>query len=314
VLVALPVLLAGGCSSDTSDDRVAIAFLRSVPSSDDAIEQAFLDELAQGGYEAGSSLAVLSGGPAEVHVDAADIRSSVRSWVDDGVDLIMALSSDGAATAAEAAPAVPVLFLSNDPVARGLVVDERRPSANLTGVRYRVPGDRTLAAAAAIVEPLGRVGCLHPADDPAAEPARLDLQRGAEALGLDLLCVPFAGVDDIGTAVTELTAAGVDAVVLVHSPATVRAMPALEAALADLPVPVVANIDVEFALLVLEPDLSAVHRQLARQALRLLDGAEVRDVPVENPAEFRIVVDRGVARRLGIDIPPDRLTSAEVRD
>jgi len=65
--------------------------------------------------------------PSEAHPDDAGAAAAVREWVKEGAQVIVALSTSGAETAHEVAPNVPVLFISTDPTATGLLRDERHP-------------------------------------------------------------------------------------------------------------------------------------------------------------------------------------------
>ena len=57
------------------------------------------------------------------------------------------------------------------------------------------------------------------------------------------------------------------------------------------------------------PRLSEV-RQCARQVAKLLRGAKVADVPVEQPTEFELIINLKTAQTLGVEIPPALLSRA----
>lgn len=312
-LVALLLLAASGCGDDGSPPDRTIAFLRAVPSPTEGTEQALLDELADAGWTEGENLTVLGRDPEEAHLD--DAAAAVDGWVEEGVDLIIALSTTSAQVADEEAPDVPVLFLVNDPVASGLVEDERSPDGHVTGVTYRVPADRTLDVAMRALGPIERVGLLWPSEDPAAEPIRSDVRRAGQSFGIAVVDAPFVDAADVAAAVAELAASGVQAVVVANAPTAFRAGPEIAKAVEEHQLPVVANTAVDFALVALAPDSVQLYRQLGRQAVRLLSGVDVADVPVEDPSGFRIIVSRGIASSLGIELPQELLEIAEeVRD
>ena len=58
------------------------------------------------------------------------------------------------------------------------------------------------------------------------------------------------------------------------------------------------------------PRLSVVFRQCARQVARLLRGAKVVDMPVEQPTEFELIINLKTAKTLGVQIPPALLSRA----
>ena len=319
LLCASAALLgSAACSEDTPDVPAAppartIAFLRAVASNDASGPEAFFAELAKGGYVKGRNLAVLGEDASETHTDPADIERAVKAWHAEGVDLVLALSSSGAQVAAKVDPTLMVLFLSNDPTAVGLVRSETEPERNLTGATFRVPADRTLDVTRQALDAAQRVGFLFPPEDPAALPGRDRAVAAATGLGMELLVEPFSGPQGVGPAAQKVAASGVHAILVSNSPTTVRAFPSFREAAAQLRVPFIANTATasDFALLVLEPDTRQLYRQMARQAVRLLNGADPSEVPVEDPARFRLVVNRSVAARLGVTLKPEFIDRAD---
>jgi putative ABC transport system substrate-binding protein len=316
---ALVLSTLWGCANEgvTSQPTppVTVAILRAVRSTEPGNVEAFFAELDHGGFTVGKNLTVIGADPAEVHPDPADAESTVRGWAKNRLDLVVALSSSGAMAASRAAPGTKVLFLSNDPMAVGLVKDERRPEGHLTGATFRVPADRTLDVARQVIPGLQRVGLLYPPADPAAAPVVAATTKAAANLGLEVSAGPFSTTDEIDSVMQGLRDQGIGCLILANSPTTVRSYPAITAALARQPLPVVTNTDADFALVVLEPDARELYRQMGRQAVRLLHGSLVSQVPVEDPAGFRFVLNLGVADRLGLQISPDveRKADAVVR-
>lgn len=307
--VLVTAALTAGCSDDAPEEKT-IAFLRAVAYSDGS-QEAFLEELESAGWEVGENLTLLSSDPNEAYPEEEAARDAARGFVEDGADLIVALASSSALAAREVAGDVPILFLVNDPVAAGIVTDERAPDGNLTGTSFRVPADRTLDVLRSLGD-IDSVAIVGPANDPAAESVREDLLRASRQLDLRAIEATFADETDAGEAVRTAAADGAEAIALVSSPTTVRAFDAIEAAATEANLPVIANTTVaEFAMVILSPDPEAVYRQMGRQAARLLDGSPVRDVPVEDPAGFVMTVRRDIAERVGIELPEDLLARAD---
>jgi putative ABC transport system substrate-binding protein len=306
VLVAAVVPLLTACGSDGSTTHT-IAVLRAVEIQPER-QAALLGALGKAGYE-GDSLRVL--GADEVHADPTDATKAVRRWVADGADLVIALSTTSAQAARAATTSVPIVVLSNDLRASGLVDDERHPGGNVTGTNYRVPSDRLLALAADAFGALQRVGCLYPDGDPGAAPVRQDLERGSKALGMELTCAAFPDAAGVAHSVQQVVDAHAQVVYLVNTPATVQAGPAIEQATAAAHLPVLATNPTDFATLLLQPDGKDVYAQLGRQAARLLRGADVADVPVQDPGRYQLIVNARRAAALGVQVAPEVLQRAD---
>jgi putative ABC transport system substrate-binding protein len=312
VMTAAVALTAACGGSDAAPEaRPTIALLRVVPDDDHGV---FISELRAQGWNIGRDVAVFPEDPERLFPDEDAARATLRSWVGAGVDVVVAFSTPFARLAAEEGRGTPVLFLLNDPVAAGLVGDTQRPDRGATGVTFRTPADRTLALAQRLVGTLGHVGYLRPADDPGVEGHRAAVRAAAEELGVRVTEASFQALEDVAPAVEELVAAGVEAVWVANSTATVQALEPLRSALSGANLPVIANTDfVDFAVLIVTPDGAELRRQLARQAARLLAGADVSAVPVEDPRKFVVILNRTVAAALGLPEPdPALLRQADV--
>lgn len=309
VLVLAASLVA--CGDDDGESERTIALLRSSPVAEEN-QSAFLAELEGAGWRVGENLVVLDPDPDEVYEDAESGRAAVEGWLEEGVDLIYALSTVSGLTAKEAAPDVPVLVLANDPVASGIIADPRSPEGNVTGVAFRVPPDRTLDVARQMGRDITTIGFLWPGDDVGAEPVRDGLVEAADALGVELVDESFVGSDEVAVAVDAMVERGVQVVVLANASATVRAFDAIEAATTAARLPVLGNIESNpFATVILAPDLEAAYRQVGRQAVRLLGGTDVADVPLEEPGVFRLTVRPSQAERVGVELPEELLAQAD---
>jgi len=66
----------------------------------------------------------------------------------------------------------------------------------------------------------------------------------------------------------------------------------------------------EGGLVAYGPRLNQVFRQLARQVAKVLRGTKPRDLPVEQPTAFELVINLKTAKELGISTPPTLLARA----
>jgi putative ABC transport system substrate-binding protein len=308
-----------GCGNNAKDGKGdaappprTIAFLRAVASGTAGNQASFLEELAQRGYVEGKNLTLLAKDAAEVHPDPADATATVRRWATEGADVIVALSTTGAQAAAVAAtPDLAVLFLVNDPVAGGLLTDERHPPGRLTGVTFRVPADRTLDVARRAFPAVTTFGVIYPPADPAAPGVREAARTAASGLGIKIVEAPFATGPDVSGAVRAVKAQGAGAIWALNTPTTFRFIAEIGKAAEQAALPVITNSTTPIAVLTLQPDVPHLYRQMARQAIRLFAGTPVSAVPVENPAQFELEVNLVRAGALGLTIPSDVVDSAE---
>jgi putative ABC transport system substrate-binding protein len=308
VALTLPVLLLLPACGESEPETYRIAFLRAVPGVE--AEEALFDGLERGGVDRDQIEVIGGEDRTEAYATEAEATDAVAGWVAGGVDAVIALSTSSAQVAGKEAPDVPVLFLSSDPSATGIVRDERRPDGHLTGMSYRVPGDRTLALIADAYPGLRHVGCLFPPADPAAGPAQRGLVQAADDLGLMLTCEEFTAPEDADEAALALVGKGVEAVVLVNAPTTSRSSAAIAGVLTPTKLPIVSNTPTDFAELVLAPDAESVYADLGRQLAQVLRGTQVAKVPVQDPGHFLLIVNQAKALANGHAIPASVLREA----
>lgn len=298
----------GACGDDAEPDRT-IAFVRTSPVPA-ASQEALLEEIVAAGWTDGENLTVLNE-DTEAIFSEEELADAVDGFVAEGADLLVALSTSAARAAMENDNDVPVLVVANDPVASGLVVNPRAPDGLVTGISFQVPSDRTIDLARQLVGADHPLGLLHP-DNATAAPIVGDMRDAAASLGVQLVVESFVSDDDVRSAVSRLSEAGVAAVMLVNAPETVAAHDVIEQAAAAARMPVIANTNVNsFAVLVLAPDNIAVYGQLGRQAARLLGGADVDEVPLEEPARYNLVVRAAIAEQLGVELTEELLARAD---
>ncbi|HVE91154.1 MAG TPA: ABC transporter substrate binding protein [Actinomycetota bacterium] len=317
----IPIFLAFlliACACATPAERQhprprRIAFLRAVATGDAGTQEALVGELQAGGLVEKQNLTILGADPLEAYPSPADAQRAVRTWMKDGLDLLVAFSSAGAFAARSVSSDLKIVFISIDPQAAGLVSNLRRPDRNATGVRFVPPADRTLALAKRMFPDARRAGLAVPRGDDAAGAHLKVLGGAAAAANLELVTRDYSSEQDLGSAVEALAAAGASFIVLSTSPSATRSLPALESAAAQYRLPVVANIEqARFAVMSLFPESRQLGRQLGLQALRVLEGVAVRSVPVQDPQRFTLVVNRTAAQNLGVVVPESMLREANL--
>lgn len=247
-----------------------------------------------GGYVEGQNVAIENR-----YGDLDGLASLANDLVRLNVDVIGAAGTPAALAAKRATSTIPIVgWAMADPVADGLVASLARPGGNVTGNTFLAPelGPKRLQLLREVVPGVHRVAVLqHPGVY--GERTMRDMLKGisAAAVGIDLQVLEARGPNDFDTAFTAMAKAHAGALMIFPSPmfyANHRRLIDL-AAKHRLPATYVFREAVEAGGLMCYganvPDLA---RRAAAYVDKILKGAKPADLPVEQPSNFELVINR----------------------
>jgi putative tryptophan/tyrosine transport system substrate-binding protein len=272
----------------------------------------FFDEVRQQGFIEGQNLAVDRRG-FDARYD--QFPALAAELVNAGPDAILC-GGDAAIRAAQAASAkIPIVAITDDMVGAGLVRSLARPGGNTTGVSI-LAADLDGKRQEVLLEFLPaarRLAVLSDAQNntPAQLQALLDAAR---ARGVELSIHRVERNEDIGPAIDAAKAGGAAALNVLASPLLHGNRRAIIARTAELRLPAIyqwPDTAQEGGLLAYGPRFAEVFRQLARQLVKVLRGANPADLPVEQPTQFELAVNLRTAKAIGLEFSPELLVRAD---
>jgi putative ABC transport system substrate-binding protein len=230
------------------------------------------------------------------------------------VDVIVALYTPPALAAKQATQDIPIVTIVGDPVETGIVPSLARPGGNITGVSLMasVLTAKGVDLFRDMLPSVRRVAVLGHATNPVWAKAMLDqvLLAGAPT-GTEIHpVVMIRGPDELESAFTTMVRERADAVIvqgsLVIKPVTDVAikyrLPASSGARAF------ADIG---GLMSYGADGPASFRQGAKFVQRILQGRQPKDLPIEQPTKFELVINLKTAKAIGLTIPETFLQRAD---
>jgi putative ABC transport system substrate-binding protein len=273
---------------------------------------AFFDELKVFGFVEGQNLNVVDGGFDLRDDQFAGVAATLAKAAPDAVFCV----SDAATRAIRGlVHSVPIVALSTDLVAAGLVRSLARPGGNITGVSVlgsELNGKR-LEILMQVVPSARRIAVL--ADPSVTQPAELKaLENAARARGVELAIFTAGAPEQIAPVMDKAKALGATALNVLTAPlfSFNRRIVIERAAALGLPAiyewPEMAE---EGGLIGYGPRLTLVYRQLARLLVKVLRGVKPEDLPAEQPTNFELVINLTTASALGLAIPESFLVRAD---
>jgi len=316
-LVILTAPLAVDAQPPTKVHRVGrLLGAGSPPSGPDPSFEGFRQGLHDLGYVEGQNL-VIEDRYAEGNQER--LRDLAAELVRLKVDVIVAEGSCAIRAAQHATRTIPIVMAATAyPVGQEFVASLAHPGGNIMGLSFlsaELPGKR-LEILKETVPQSTRVAALANPANPAYESAMHNLTVAARALGLQLHVVEVRSADELDTAFAAMTRAGADAVI-VESDAvllnTVRGRVVADlAATHRLPVMYGWREWVGAGCLMsYRPSLPDTTRRAAVYVDKILKGAKLADLPVEQSTKFELVINLKTAKALGITIPLHLLMLAD---
>jgi putative ABC transport system substrate-binding protein len=244
--------------------------------------------------------------------DSTRFQSFATELVRLKVDLLVGWGTNAVAAAKTATTTTPIVMIStSDPIAAGLVRNVSRPETNITGVALidGLEGKR-LQLLKEMLPRVTRVAVLVNPDRLGAQDLLNQAKRAAEPLGLHVEAFPVSRPDHLKRSFSEMKKAHVHAVLVLTDGMywTRRSEIAALAQSVGLPT-IYPGRDYATAggLLSYSASFSDMGRRGAVYVDRILKGAKVADLPIEQPEKFELVINMKAAKALNLRIPPDML-------
>ena len=244
-------------------------------------------------------------------------RATVREFVRDRVDLIVAFENQPIQAAKEATSEIPVIMLNlSDAVADGFVQSLSHPGGNITG--FTGTGEmpaKELEILKELVPRLKHPLLLFAENDPASLRWLGFARKAARALRMQPVERQAIRASDVERVFARLKSGEVDSVFVCspHLRLDFHALILDQATKRHLPmVGYRAGWVERGALFSYSPDFRAVGRKdMARQVAKILKGIKPADLPVEQISQFELVVNLKTAKTLGIKVPQSILVRAD---
>ena len=310
IVAALAMPLAAGAQPAGRMPRIGILRPGSPP---DPLVETFRHGLHELGYAEGRNISIeyrwTEGKDERLPDLAADL---VRIKVD-----IIVTSGLGTQAAKRATATIPIVMqVSIDPVEEGLVASLARPGGNITGLATLtedLPG-KWMELLKEILPRVSRAAVLF--DPMSSSAAQLKAsEAAARSLNVRLQTLKVGRPDELGAAFAEAQRNRAEGLVVFGSAFIFAHRTRLVELAAKHRLPTIYDqrqfVVGSGGLMSYGPNIHELFRRAATYVDKILKGAKVGDLPVEQPTRFELVVNLKTAKVLGLTIPPSVLARAD---
>jgi putative ABC transport system substrate-binding protein len=299
-------------SSQVSTKRPLLAVLAGVTRSEFPVS--FMEGMRELGYVDGSNFDV-------VYRFANGRRDLLAALAEELIQftpkVILAATTPAAVATKRLTQTIPIVCpILSDPIDLGLIAGMSRPGGNVTGLMSRVDDlvGKQIELAAQLVPALVSVGLIVNVAGNDVVIARQEVERASKRLGLKLVSAEVQTPNDLGTAFKLLSDEHVQVAVILADAMLFqeRQRVAELAAAARLPAVYGFRDHVDAGgLISYGVNYSENFRRAAIFVVKILNGAQPSDLPVEFPSKLELVINLKAAKALGLDIPPTVLARAD---
>jgi len=249
--------------------------------------------------------------------NAAQFQAAASSVIGTSPDVVVALGSRAVLALQQETRTIPVVFtLVADPAAQGFVESLARPGGNITGLtnfEFSFAG-KWLEVLKEIEPGISRVMLMvNPGNSGAAGLARFVEGIGA-TYGVQTITTPVQTAAEIEAAIANFGAARDRAIIVLPDGLVVSNRDRLIKLVNRSGIPTVFPFRIfalDGGLLSWGLDFAGVYRQAATYVDRILRGTSPRDLPVQAPTKFELVINLKTAKALGLTVPPTLLATAD---
>lgn len=307
-LVSLLMLGACGSKDSASDDNmkhVGVLQLVQHASLDNAYT-GFKEGLAEGGYKEGDNLKI---DYQNAQNNQDNLKSMSEKLINDDPDLLLGIATPAAQSLLNATTDVPITVTAvTDLKEAKLVKSVKEPGGNVTGTTDMVPINKQIDLLLSIVPDAKTIGIMYNAGE-ANSKIQADLaEKALKKAGVDVKVKTANTTNDVQQ-VTESLASDVDGIYVPTDNTFASAAAVIGDVVKEKKIPLVAGATEQInegGLATVGIDYEALGKQTGKMAAKILDGdAKPADTPVESADTLKLVVNKDMAKALGID--PDSI-------
>jgi putative ABC transport system substrate-binding protein len=285
--------------------------LLSVFAESDPEAQAWIGELMQGlqelGWVNGRNVQIefrFAGG------DPVRISTLATELIELRPDTIFAVTTNAAAALRQQTLSIPIVFVQiADPVGMGFVTNLARPEGNITGFttwEFSI-GGKWLQVLRECAPGISAVAVVFDPNLASWAPYLRSIEAAAPTFGIRLTPAGVRDAADIEQRLAAFAREPNGALIVIPSPVTINHRQSIIAAAARQRLPAVYPFrvfTVNGGFVSYGVDVSDLYKRAASYVDRILRGAKVAELPVQQPTKYELVINMKTAKALGLTIPP----------
>jgi putative ABC transport system substrate-binding protein len=272
----------------------------------------FMQALTDSGLRDGFNIRLLE---RNARGDVTEAQRIAQEFVRERMDMIVALSTQCLQAALMAAPGVPVIFSSvANPQLLGVGQSAENHMSNVTGVASTGPVKQTLAFIKEVLPQAKRIGTLWTPSELNSEYYLQLAQAAAAELGLEIIAVPVANVNEVLLSAQMLLNKKIDVLFPISDNTINASFESLGRMAEDNSIPLFGGNLVATRLgacAALGWDFFEMGYKSGQIAIRIKNGEKPGRIPIQYMSKIRLYLNLEAARKEGVLFPPEVIKRAD---
>jgi putative ABC transport system substrate-binding protein len=320
-LIVVLVITAAGCGTNTKEAGSSgaeeettynLGIIQIVEHAAlDSARQGFLDALEENGYKEGEDLNV---DYQNAQGDQSNLQTIANKFVTDQVDMVLAIATPSAITMASATTEIPILITAvTDPVAAKLVASNEKPGGNVTGTTDMAPVKEQFELVQRIIPTAKKVGVLYNSSEVNSQVQVEMVKVAAQELGMEIIEATVTGSAEVMQAAQSFVGK-VDAIYAPADNVVASSMASVVSVAEKNQIPLFASVEEmvgDGAIGAIGIDYYKLGRQTGEMALRVINGENPAEMPIEALEDVDIIINKGAADRMGVTVPQEIMDQAK---
>ena len=225
------------------------------------------------------------------------------------VDVIVTAGTPATLTVKKMTASVPVVMIAvGDPVGTGVVESLRHPGGNITGLTSIAPEleGKRLELLREVIPGIAHIAVLWNSVSPLQVVAERRTSAAAKALGIKVLSVGAWTEDGIESSLATIRNERPQALLVLADRLFLHHRKRIMSFAAEQRLPGVfayRELVEEGGLMSFGPSYAGMHKRAAYFVDKILNGTSPRELPIEQPMAFELVINMKSAKALGVTIP-----------
>jgi putative ABC transport system substrate-binding protein len=304
MVLAAAMLVAGCKGPEPGGSVVKIGIMQIIAHNAlDAAREGFVQALADGGYNDGKEISI------DFHDamgDISNLSTITDRFVNDGVDLVLAIATPTAQAMAAKTDTIPIVATAVTSFTEvGLIESDERPGTNITGTSDMNPVAAQIALIKELVPDAETIGFIYNSGE-SNSIIQIDIAKAeTEALGLEWTEVTVTNTNDVQQAMQSLVTK-CDAIYAPTDNTVASSMATVGAVAGEAGIPVITgetNMALEGGLASLGIDYYDIGYNAGLMAIEIILGADPAEMPIKYPADGEVVINGAMAETIGYTVP-----------